>query len=432
MKRGVLLPLLVVADLIVGGDPIRAQDDMRAPPASVTNWRQDEGPLGALQARIALLSPGETLRLPSGSYEGPIRVETPNVTIIGESGTRIAGRGRGSVIVVAADGVTLEGLHVTGSGSSYDQVDAGVAIRDAKGVTARGLIIEDCLFGIDVANARDVLLEGNRISSKGLPLGLRGDAIRLWATKDAVVRKNHWADTRDTVSWYSERVKFEDNEATRSRYSIHSMYSKSLLIKGNRFTSNSVGIFIMYGEGTTVLDNVVRDSVGPTGLGLGMKETSSLYARGNAFLYCAAGILVDNSPWEPTARDWFQENQIAFNGTGVLFSNGREGNLFEGNRFAGNGVDADTDSRRPSRSVWKGNRWDAYDGFDRNHDGVGDTPYRVMKYGDVMTGSHPLAGFFKGTPVAALVGLVERLLPLTDPIELLSDPAPRISDDRDS
>jgi nitrous oxidase accessory protein len=408
---------LLAAILSGGGEAVLA--------SGVSDWRQDKSPLGALQAKVAALRPGETLRLEPGAYEGPIAIRTAGVAIVGGPGVRIVGQGSGTVIVVEADDVVLDGLAITGSGTSYDQIDAGLAIRDAKGVTAKNLTIDNCLFGIDVSNARDVLLEGNKISSKDLSLGLRGDAIRLWATKDAVIRGNHWADARDAVSWYSERVRFEDNEATRSRYSIHSMYTKSLLIKGNRFYENSVGIFIMYGEGTTVLDNVVRHSVGATGIGLGMKETSSLYARGNTFVYCATGILVDNSPWEPTARDWFQENHIALNGTGVMFSSGREGNLFEGNTFQGNMVDVDTESRSPSRSLWKGNRWDAYDGFDRDADGVGDTPFRVLKYSDLMASSHPMAGFFEATPVAALVALVERLLPLTEPVVLLSDAAPR-------
>lgn len=395
--------------------------------SGVSGWRQDKTPLGALQVRVAALRAGETLRLEAGTHEGPIAIRTTGVSVVGGPGVRIAGQGSGTVILVEADDVVLDGLTITGSGFSYDQIDAGLAIRDAKGVTARNLTIDNCLFGIDVSNARDVLLEGNKISSKDLSLGLRGDAIRLWATKGAVIRGNYWADARDAVSWYSDRVTFEDNEATRSRYSIHSMYSKSLLIKGNRFYRNSVGIFIMYGEGTTVLDNVVRHSVGATGIGLGMKETSSLYARGNTFVYCATGILVDNSPWEPTARDWFQENHIALNGTGVLFSNGREGNFFESNVFQGNAIDVDTESRSPSRSLWKGNRWDAYDGFDRDNDGIGDTPFRVFKYNDLMAGSHPMAGFFKATPVAVMVELVERLLPLTDPVVLLSDVAPRFA-----
>lgn len=389
-------------------------------------WRERETVLGALQLRVLALDPGGVLELEPGIHQGPIVIRTPGVTIRGVKGSIIDGEGHGTVVIVEADDVTLENFEVTGSGTSHDQVDAGVSVRNAARVKLRQLVVVDCLFGIDIAKGRDVSLEDSRISSKSLDLGLRGDAIRIWASRDIVIRGNHWRDTRDAVSWYSERVRFEDNDASRARYSVHSMYSKSLIIQNNRFLDNSVGIFIMYGEGTTILDNLVRGSLGATGIGLGMKETSSLFARGNRFIYCSTGILVDNSPWNPDSRNWFQENYIAFDGVGVLFSSGREGNLFEANTFEANGVDADSETRTQSQSTWRGNYWDAYDGFDRDGNRVGDTPYRVIKYADLMTGSHPAARFFYATPVAALVGLVERLLPLTEPTVLLEDHEPRL------
>lgn len=390
-----------------------------------TAWRENT-PVGELQLRILSLKPGDVLELESGTHQGPIVIHTPGVTLRGQQGARVVGNDKGTVISVEADNVQVEGLIISESGQSHDRVDAGIAIRNAKGVTIKNNRIEDCLFGIDIANAKNVSVENNHISSKGLPLGLRGDAIRLWSSQDIEIKNNHWSDTRDTVSWYSERVNFLNNESTRSRYSIHSMYSKRLMIRGNQFRGNSVGIFIMYGEGTLVLDNVVSDSVGATGLGLGMKETSGLYARGNKFLYCASGILVDHSPWQPTSKDWFQENTLAFNNVGVLFSDARPGNLFQKNRFISNMVDVDSESRHPSQSEWIENYWDSYDGFDRNRDGVGDTPYRILKFSDLLSGSHPMAQFFHGSPVATLVSIVERMLPLTEPIELIVDPKPRL------
>lgn len=392
----------------------------------LTSWHTQKTPLGELQLRLAALEEGDTLALEPGVHEGPIVIRTEGITIKGADGTTIKGSGKGSVIVIEADGVTLENLEITGSGESYDQVDAGVAVRNAKNITLRGLTISDCLFGIDVANAQNIAIENNRISSRNLSLGLRGDAIRLWSAKNVRVHKNFWSDTRDVVSWYSQRVTFSENEATRARYSIHGMYSNSMVVKNNHFHGNSVGVFIMYGEGSTILDNLITNSLGTTGMGLGMKETSSVYASGNRFLYCAVGILVDNSPWDPTSRNWFQNNEIAFNTVGILFSNSREGNEFSGNRFQSNHVNVESETRVVSNSRWHGNYWDDYDGFDRDDDGVGDTPFRVYRYSDLMSSSQPATGFFYGSPVASLVGLVERLLPLTSPIKILEDDQPRL------
>jgi nitrous oxidase accessory protein len=182
----------------------------------------------------------------------------------------------------------------------------------------------------------------------------------------------------------------------------------------------------MYGSGTAILDNVVEQSLGSTGLGLGLKETSNVYAQGNSFLYCATGILVDNSPWQPGQRNWFFKNKIAFNQNGVLLSNDREGNEFRANTLNGNVQDVDTESRSGSKSFWVDNTWDRYDGFDENQDGIGDMPLVLKKYADVMTASDPAAQFFYGSPVLSLIDLVSRLLPTTEPMVILRDLRPHL------
>jgi nitrous oxidase accessory protein len=204
------------------------------------------------------------------------------------------------------------------------------------------------------------------------------------------------------------------------------MYTKSLMIRDNVFEYNSVGIFIMYGEGTSIVGNVIKHSLGPTGLALGLKETSNVFAQDNSFIYCAAGILVDNSPLAPDSRNWFQNNLTAYNEVGVLLAGTKEGNEFRGNIFKGNAKDVDSETRKPSQSLWDGNYWDQYDGFDRNHDGVGDTAYVVRRYGDLLTSAHPSARFFHGSPVLVFIELIERLLPLTDPVELAKDLRPKL------
>jgi nitrous oxidase accessory protein len=204
------------------------------------------------------------------------------------------------------------------------------------------------------------------------------------------------------------------------------MYTSGLMIRDNVFEYNSVGIFIMYGEGTSIVGNVVKHSLGPTGLALGLKETSNVFAQNNSFIYCAAGILVDNSPMAPNSRNWFQNNLTAYNEVGVLLGGTKVGNEFRGNIFKGNTRDVDSETRKPSQSVWDGNYWDQYDGFDRDHDGVGDTAYVVRRYGDLLTSAHPSARFFHGSPVLVFIELIERLLPLTDPVELAKDLRPRL------
>jgi nitrous oxidase accessory protein len=419
------LKFLMGLMFLLSGMAAHAQDMGARNPDDLTSWRQ-QTIVGALQMRVNQLKPGETLHLEAGVHEGPIIIRTPHVTIDGGKSAIIDGRGQASVVVIKADGVKLMNLAIKGSGGSHDQVDAGIAVLAVQGVQIVGVRVEDCLFGIDVAGAEDVAIENNFISSKQLALGVRGDAIRLWSSKRVNVKNNSWTDTRDAVVWYSQNVTFQGNHAQRARYSVHSMYTSGLMIRDNVFEYNSVGIFIMYGEGTSIVGNVVKHSLGPTGLALGLKETSNVFAQNNSFIYCAAGILVDNSPMAPNSRNWFQNNLTAYNEVGVLLGGTKVGNEFRGNIFKGNTRDVDSETRKPSQSVWDGNYWDQYDGFDRDHDGVGDTAYVVRRYGDLLTSAHPSARFFHGSPVLVFIELIERLLPLTDPVELAKDLRPRL------
>src|SRR5690554_557571 len=75
-----------------------------------------------LQARIDAAAPGQVLRLLPGRHAGPVRVRHP-VSLVGERGAVIAGNGKGSVVVVEAPDVRIEGLEITGSGTDVPGMD---------------------------------------------------------------------------------------------------------------------------------------------------------------------------------------------------------------------------------------------------------------------------------------------------------------------
>jgi nitrous oxidase accessory protein NosD len=53
-------------------------------------------------------------------------------------------------------------------------------------------------------------------------------------------------------------------------------------------------------------------------------------------------------------------------------------NIFEGNLTHVAQAGRNTNSL----NQWRGNHWDDYQGFDRDGDGVGDTPYELYSYAD--------------------------------------------------
>ena len=392
-------------------------------------------PLHERAARIHGLKPfqelvdaapaGSVLKPPPGRYAGPVTVDKP-LTIDGGGQVTIDAGDKGSVFALNADGATLRGLHLTGSGDSHDTDDSCLDVR-GHGNTVEALVVDNCLFGIDLKQSNRNVVRNNRISSKRVDLGVRGDALRLWYSDRNLIEGNQVADSRDMVAWYSSHNIYRNNVSRRSRYSLHFMFAKDNLVENNRFYDNTVGIYMMYTERVHVRNNVISHANGAAGMALGFKESSDSDISGNEIIYCAVGIGSDLSPFEPNTTIRFTNNRFAYNGIAVHFTSELGGNVFADNSFEGNLTDVVQSGRGGSggRNQWSGNYFDAYLGFDRDRDGIGDTPHEQYAFADQIWIELPAARFFKTAPVMELLDFIERLAPLSTPELQVRDEKPR-------
>jgi len=363
------------------------------------------------------------LKPPPGIYYGSLLIDKP-ITIDGGSQVTVDAGGKGSVIVVKTDGATIQGLRLINSGESHNDIDAGVQLRGNFNVI-KDNIIENSLFGIDLQQSENNIVRRNRISSKDLPLGQRGDAIRLWYSFDNKITDNDIHDSRDTVVWYSAKNVISRNTARDSRYSLHFMYSRYNLVEDNRYFNNTVGIFLMYSDGVVLKRNRIAHAAGPTGVGIGFKETSGVTVQDNEILYCASGLYIDVSPFQPDSINHFEGNLIAYNGIGIRFLNDWTGNKLIGNRFVDNlSQIVVSGGKTANRNLWSGNYWSDYQGFDEDSDRVGDSPYELYAYADRIWKDEPYAQFFKGSPVLEVLDFLERLAPFSEPDLLVRDTTP--------
>ena len=377
-----------------------------------------------LQALVDATAAGEVLRPPPGRYAGPVVIRKP-IVLDGGGRVHVDGGGKGTVVLVATEGAEVRGLILTGSGENHDTLDAGVQVR-GNGNRVLDNVIEDCLFGVDLQQSDDNLIQGNRIGSKDLPLGVRGDGIRLWYSRGNEILENRITDVRDVVVWYSGGNRIARNTVTGGRYALHFMYSEANLVEENRYEENMVGVFLMYSDGVELKRNHIRGSLGATGMGIGFKESSRVTIEHNAILYCAKGIYLDTSPYQPDTTNHILSNRIAYNGVGIVFHNDWHGNVFRDNEFAGNFTQVSVrGGGSASRNTWQGNRWDDYRGFDRDGDGRGDTPYVLYAYADRIWQQRPEAAFFRGSPLFEAIDFLDRLAPFSDPTLVLRDDAPR-------
>lgn len=378
----------------------------------------------SLQALVDAAPEGGEILLEAGKvYEGPVVIDHP-VVIDGQGSAVIDGGAEGTVVTIAADGVTLKNLTIRNSGRLHNALDAGLKVKGNYNVV-RDVRIENCLFGIDLSQASNNVFRRTYISSKAMPLEMRGDSVRIWYSNDNLFEDNHIEHARDIVIWYSEGNVIRNNRIQHGRYGIHFMYAHHNDVVENEISDCVVGVFLMYANDITVSHNQILRAWGAAGMGIGFKETSGAVIEDNLILGNAIGIYLDPSPWDPDKTNEFHRNEISYNGIGIQFHTEWQGNHFSDNNFRSNFTQVSVRGRGTAlKESWEGNHWDDYAGFDHDADGTGDTPYEIYNYADRLWMDLPPAAFFRGGFALAALDFVERLAPFTEPELLVREQGP--------
>lgn len=435
MKRWLLLTTVILA----AGSLIRVAHGSRRvsarvadSPSPVSAPANPAGcqlvPAGATLDPVLDAAPaGTALCLEPGTYRGPVHIRH-SITLWGPREAVIRSAGEGTTIEVASDEVHLAGFTVRGSGDRFDRNDSAIRIHGAN-VSVENVKIKRALFGITAEESHGIALRRNEISGDpAQPLGLRGDAIRLWQTTGALVEGNTITNGRDILIWYSADIQVLNNLITGSRYGTHFMYSKEAAVKGNRYLGNLVGIFLMYSRDLTAENNVIQDSNQPDGMGIGNKDSVGMLCRDNLIVRNTIGAYIDVSPASLRDANRLDRNLFALNGTAVVFHATERNTMFIDNSFRDNQILVAVEGGGDAMGVkWESNYFDDYQGYDLNRDGRGDVPYELRSLSNELTGSYPELKFFQGAPALAMLDSVSHILPLFDPKLILSDPSPRMA-----
>jgi nitrous oxidase accessory protein len=380
-----------------------------------------------LQATVDGANDGAVLCLEPGSYYGPLTF-TKSVEIWGPRDAVIRSSGEGTTIEIKADGSALTGLTVDGSGGRFDTLDAAVHVV-ADDIQVEGVRVQNAVFGLLIEKSNRAKILNNLVQGPDEgPLGLRGDGIRLWETRDSEVRDNQVIGCRDMVIWYSSNNKLVRNTVVRSRYGTHFMYSHGNHVEGNRYLDNVVGIFIMYSRNLTLRDNLLARSSGPGGMGLGIKESGNLTVSDNAFIANTKGVYMDTAPLEPDDFNTFENNAFFHSEVAVLMHSSAKRNAFLGNQFVSNHSQLQVEGGGNALGVdWKGNSFDDYAGYDMDRDGFGDIPYELRRLSSQLESTYPQLQFFRGAITLELLDAISSLFPMIEPETTLIDPRPRMS-----
>ncbi|MDP2809519.1 MAG: nitrous oxide reductase family maturation protein NosD [Rhodocyclaceae bacterium] len=381
-------------------------------------------PAVPLQPLIDATPAGGTLRLAAGSYAGPAKIGRP-MTLDGGRQAVIIGDGKGTVLSVAANGVTLRGLRLTGSGDSHDRIDAGILL-EGDDHRVEDNEIDEVLFGIHLKQVNRSRVTGNRVTGKKLEQGMRGDAIRLWYSRHNLIEGNRFIRARDLTFANSADNRIAGNHFTDGRYGMHIIFSPRLLVENNRLSDTGTGIIVLYSPDLVLRGNHVAHALTGGGGGIVFKESNDALVEDNEVLHCSVGLRVDAPP-ESVGKLTVKNNRFAHNIIGLFFYGEEGGHRFFDNRFESNLTTvAISAPGAGAANVWRGNYWDDYQGFDRNGDGYGDTPHEVYLFADRIWMETPMATFFRNSPVLEMLDFLERLAPFSTPHRVLRDPLPRM------
>ncbi|MFZ2974086.1 MAG: nitrous oxide reductase family maturation protein NosD [Ferribacterium limneticum] len=379
----------------------------------------------SLQAWIDTALPRTILRLPPGIYRGPASITKP-LTLEGNGKVIVDGGGKGTVLTIKADKVTIRGLTLRASGDSHDAIDGAIMVTEGSGLLIENNMIEDVLFGISLHRTSDSVVRHNRIRSRQVDSADRGDGLRLWYSTGNRIENNDIAQIRDITVSNSPHNRYTGNTIRDSRRAFNFLFSHRSLVDRNILDKNSTGIIALNSDGLIIRGNRILHAMDASGAGIALKETSAALVIDNEIVHCAHGIMAD-SPMDAINRIVFINNIIAHNITGIYFYGAKGGHIAINNTFRSNlwPVTAIGDGD-PMNDTWWGNTWDTYEGFDLDGDGFGDKPHELHAYADRLWIETPSVTFFRNSPVLELLDFLERLAPFSAPSLILRDTAPRM------
>ncbi len=404
-----------------------AAQDHGAPVAIVGDARGPGVNTGRIAAMIAAAEEGATVEVAPGAYQERLVIQK-RVRLVGHGRPVIDGAGSGDIVEIAAAGVEFSGFVVRNTGIDLDRENCAIRVSAAN-ARVEGNTLEDVLFGIDLRDAHDSVIRGNRIGGKDLDIARRGDGLRLWRSDRVLVEGNVIHDGRDAILWYSQGVTIRGNRAVNCRYGFHLMYSDGVVLEDNEVRGNSVGVYFMYSKGLTLRNNRLIRNRGPSGYGLGLKETDSFTIDGNLLAGNRVGVYIDGSPFTTTQPGLFLENTIACNDVGMTFLPSVKGNVLSGNAFVDNFEQVSVGGRGELRGNSfalddRGNFWSDYTGYDQDQDGIGDWEHESWAIFENLLDREPRLRILLFSPAQQAIEFVGRALPAIRPEPKFYDPAP--------
>lgn len=392
---------------------------------SAAAQRVDVSPTGhvrSIRAAVAAAKAGDTVMVHAGTYREPTVVVDKPLVLIGEGRPVLDGENQHGLISITANDVTVRGLVMRNVGTSFIEDRAALLVTSARGCAITDNEVDNGFFGIYLANTTDCRVERNVLRATGSSESLAGNAIHLWTSRRITIVDNRIDGFRDGI--YFEFVHDSDIRGNLSennlRYGLHFMYSDDCRYVGNTFRRNGSGVAMMFTKRVIMTGNRFEDNWGSAAYGLLFKEIYDARLDHNVFLRNTTGFFADGAN-----RVVATHNDFIDNGWAVKLEASTIDGRFEKNNFIGNTFDVASNGHGES-TTFGGNYWDEYRGYDLNRDGVGDVPYRPVRFFSMLVAQNQPALILLRSAFVEMLDAAERVIPALTPENLVdSTPAMR-------
>lgn len=389
-----------------------------AAPLTATVW--PVGP-GRAHARIAdaiqAAAAGDTLSVEPGFYEeGNILIEKP-LALIGQQYPVVNGSHAYEIFTVKSPDVTISGFQIENSGQMNTIDIAGIKVLAVDRVRIEYNKVYRCNFGIYLSNAKDCTVRYNDVHGVPAEEQNTGNGIHLWKCERARIEGNYTAEHRDGI--YFEFVTDSDiayNFSEKNiRYGLHFMFSHNDRYAFNHFYSNGAGVAVMYSRQVTMHDNLFDYNWGSAAYGILLKDITDSKIHHNRFEFNSAAIYMEGA-----SRMTVTENEFRENGWAVRIQASCDANVLRQNNFLGNTFDVSTNGHLVL-NTFENNYWDKYEGYDLDHDGTGDIPFRPVSLYAVVVEQMPHGLLLMRSFMVYLMDKAEKVMPSLTPEKLMDE-----------
>ncbi|MGQ9864582.1 MAG: nitrous oxide reductase family maturation protein NosD [Bacteroidia bacterium] len=362
---------------------------------------------GKIQTALQLSQPGDTLYLLAHRYtEYDLVVDKPLVILGAGSTLDVAYQGDGFRIL--ADNVTLQHLRIQNIKVDYHQDYAAVKVEGAKNCRIEYCQIENAFFGIYLAKAQGCHIRYNKIRGTARSEANSGNAIHLWQCRDVLIEGNRVSSHRDGIYFefvFAARV--QHNQSTHNiRYGLHFMFSDSCLYRHNLFQYNRAGVAVMYSKNILIEKNTFMYHWQSISNGVLLKDVHDSQIRENTFVQNTTALYV-----EGCLRNEIIRNRFLHNGWAIKLFGSNEDNTFTENVFRDNFFDLTTHHAAHHANLFRRNYWDSYRGYDLKKDGVGDVPHRPLSLFTYLIELAPPIVILFQSLLLDLLDLIEKINP---------------------